>query len=111
MEVDGGWQVKKNPEKVSPAWCPLGFTRTAFKVCTSQENRVVATRAPTNSCRFQALQGEEESPESEDRTCMVSGVDDEKLIREAQLEFCEADVRKPLWRLPYELPKLETAAG
>ena len=27
---------------------------------------------------------------------MVCGVDDEKLTREAQLEFCEADVRKPL---------------
>ena len=27
---------------------------------------------------------------------MVCGVDDEKLTREAQLEFCEADVRKRL---------------
>ena len=34
--------------------------------------------------------------ESEDRTCMVGGADDEKLTREAQLKFCEADVRKPL---------------
>ena len=54
-------------KKVSPAWCPL-----------------------------QALQEEEEFTESEDRTCMVCGVEDEKLKREAQLEFCEADVRKPL---------------
>ena len=27
---------------------------------------------------------------------MVCGVDDEKLTREVRLEFCEADVRKPL---------------
>ena len=27
---------------------------------------------------------------------MVCGVDDEKLTREAELQFCEADVRKPL---------------
>ena len=53
-------------------------------------------RAPTNGCRFHALQEEEEFTEGEDRTCMVCGVDDKKLTREAQLEFCEADVRKPL---------------
>ena len=44
--------------------------------------------------------------EGEDRTCMVCGVDDEKLTREARLEFCEADVRKPL-----AVPRLETASG
>ena len=81
-------------KKVSPAWCPLGLTRTAF--FPGQGNRVAASRAPTNDCRFQALQEEEEFTESEDHTCMVCGVDDEKLTREAQLEFCEADVRKPL---------------
>ena len=31
VDVDGGWQVKMNPKKVSPAWCPLGLTRTAFR--------------------------------------------------------------------------------
>ena len=31
VDVDGGWEVKKNPKKVSPAWCPPGLTRTAFR--------------------------------------------------------------------------------
>ena len=83
VDVDGGWQVEENPKKVSPAWCPPGLTRTAFKGCTGQGSRVVASRAPTNGCRFQALQEEDESSKSEDRTCMVCGVDDEKLSREA----------------------------
>ena len=96
VDVDGGWEVKKNPKKVSLAWCPLGLTRTALRSRTGHENRVAATHAPTNGCRFQALQEEEGFTESEDRTCMVCGVDDEKLTHEAQLEFCEADVRKPL---------------
>ena len=25
VDVDGGWQVKKNPQKVSPAWCLCGL--------------------------------------------------------------------------------------
>ena len=90
VDVDGGWQVKMNPKKVSLAWCPLGLTRTALRSCPGQGNRVAVALAPTNGCRFQTLQEEEEFPESEDRTCMVCGVHDEKLTREAQLEFCEA---------------------
>ena len=96
VDVHGGWQVKMNPKKVSPAWCPPGLTRTAFSSCPGHGTRVAAAHAPANGCRFQALQEEEEFPESADLTCMVCGVDDEKLTREAQLEFCEADVRKPL---------------
>ena len=46
--------------------------------------------------RVSGTAGRGKIPESEDRTCMVCGVDDEKLTREARLEFCEADVRKPL---------------
>ena len=60
VHVDGGWEVKKNPKKVSPAWCLPGLTRTAFRSRTGQENRVAAKRAPTNGCMFQALQEEEE---------------------------------------------------
>ena len=52
VDVDGGWHVKM--KKVSHAWCPPGLTRTAF--CPGQGNRVAAARAPTNGCRFQALQ-------------------------------------------------------
>ena len=55
--VDGAWQTPK---------CPLGLSRT-FAGCTGQRNRAANTRAPTNGCRFHALQ-EEEAPESEDRT-------------------------------------------
>ena len=44
------------------------------------------TRALTNGCRFQALQ--------KAKTACAWYV--EKLTREAQLEFCEANVRKPL---------------
>ena len=95
VDVDGGGR-RKSPKEVSPAWCPPAMTRTAFRSRTGQANRVAAPRAPMNGCRFQALQEEEELPEGEDRTCMVCGVDDEKLTREAQLEFCEVGVRKPL---------------
>ena len=96
MDVNDGWEKKKESEESVCRWYPPDLTRTTFRSRTGQENRVAATRALTNDCRFQALQKEEEFPESEDRTSMVCAVDDEKLTREVQLEFCEADVRNPL---------------
>ena len=89
---------KRGPKKVFRTWCPLGLWETTFKGCTGPENQADITkrqpRAPKNGSRYQALQKEEESPKSEDRTCMVCGVDDEKLTREAQLEFYDTDVGK-----------------
>ena len=48
VDVDGGWQVKM--KKVSPTWCPLGLTRTAF--CPGQGNQVAAARPPKMAAGF-----------------------------------------------------------
>jgi hypothetical protein len=55
------------------------------------KKKKVEPQAPKTWNRFQALQEDDETT-----GCMVCGVDPKDLTREAQLEFCEADVRKPL---------------
>ena len=77
--------MPKRPKKVFRSWGPPGFLETTSAGSTSAESRTGTTK------QFSGL-----LHESEDRTCMVGGADDEKLTREAQLKSCEADVRKPL---------------
>ena len=105
LDVDGVWQVQKRPKKMSSAWCLLGYSRTAFKVCTGQGNRAFTTHG--QGCRFEALQ-DVEAPESENRMCIVCGVDNEtfRLSSSSAGPMCGS-----FWRPPCELPRLATASG
>ena len=109
VDVDGGWQVKKNPQKVSPAWCLCGLDGVQG-FARAKGTELLPHARPRTAAGFRHHIGEEESPESQDRTCLVCGVDDEKFTR-PKVEFCEADARETSGVCRARVPRLETASG
>ena len=66
----------------------------AETVRTLREKRM--RRAPRDGSRFRVLQPDGDDDAHDDTPCMVGAVHGQSLTREAQLDFSEADVRKPL---------------
>ena len=95
MDVGGGWQVKKNPKNVSPAWCPPGLTRDGVQgLHGPREPSCRHTRAHERPQVSGTTGRWRISRKRRPNVYVCVEVDDEKLTREAELQFCDAGVRE-----------------
>ena len=94
-----GWRLGGEKESEESVSCVVSAWLDEDGIQESYGPREPSCRhsaRPQTAAGFRHCRKRKNSPESDDRTCMACGVDDEKLTREVRLEFCEADVRKPL---------------
>ena len=95
VDVEGGWRTQKGRKSSCGRPDTSSDAVADIRADIAQAPKRRLPQAPRDRNTFKALQQEDEA-ECEGPLCEICGVDGKSLTREAQLEFCEADVRKPL---------------
>ena len=108
VDVDGGWQVKKNPQKVSPAWCSVWLGRRS-RVARAKGTELLPHARPRTAAGFRHHMEKKNLSKAKTARVWYVGVDDEKFTRPRSSSA--RPMRGNFQRLPCEVPRLETASG
>ena len=97
VDIEGDWQVQKGRRRAAASLAAVAVGDTQLETERPFKTKC-SPRAPRDENRFKAFQMDDGADEDENQegSRVICGVDGKDFTREAQLEFCEADVRKPL---------------